>query len=163
MQVKNVYSSDTIENQNSTPSTIQSSVYPDGSYIKVLDEKILCQLLETNGFYFKDGIEVEAYIYEDETSEVLRPLKFLPSSATVKNDLLAELEEAGDIPIDDSYVEYYINFRTDSDIPSKDICEGIQYLKSQNILIDTDVDCEQQDETFFDIYGTRVDSLEECD
>ena len=163
MQVRNISNSSTIQEPTQTPAILQSTVYPDGSYIKILNQQILCQLLETNGFHFKDGLEVEVYIYEDEETEVLRPLKFLPTTTTIKNDLLVEADEVADISPDNSYVEYYINFNTDTDIPSRDICEGLQYLKTQDVLVDIDIECEDLDETFFDIYGTRIESLEECE
>lgn len=163
MQVRNINNSTTSDAQEPSPAILRSTVYPDGTYIKILNEQILCQLLEINGFHFKDGLEMEVYIYEDESTEVLRPLKFLPTTSTVKNDLLVENEKIAEVSLDNSYVEYYINFRTDMDIPTKDVCEGLQYLKSQDVLVDVDIDCEDLDETFFDIYGTRIESLEECD
>ena len=81
----------------------------------------------------------------------------------IKNNMLREPESVVDVTINPSYAEYYFDFKTDREIEPKDLCEGLKLLKSQNILLELDVECPDEESSFFDIYSTRVTSIEECD
>lgn len=163
MRINNVNDEAPVRGRQSTPEIPDSNVYPDGTYVKVITDQVLCQLLENEGFIFSDGLEVEAFIYGTDSNESLRPLKFLPTTTRILNGMLVDIEEQAPISIDSSYVEYYINFNTDNQISNEDLCEGIQLLKSQDILLEIDVECPDNDSTFFDIYGTRVTEIEDCE
>ena len=160
MEVANVNDNPPVQGQLTTPKAPVSTVYPDGTYIKLIEEQILCQLIEKSGFLFKDGLEVEVFLYQSDTEGDLKPLKFYPPSVQIKNGILLD-ETSDDMDneddnLDPNYVEYYINFNTDRQIPDVDICRGIQTLKSQNVELSLDVECPDTDGVFFDIYGTRV-------
>ena len=160
MEVANVNDNPPVQGQLTTPKAPVSTVYPDGTYIKLIEEQILCQLIEKSGFLFKDGLEVEVFLYQSDTEGDLKPLKFYPPSVQIKNGILLDETSADmdneDDNLDPNYVEYYINFNTDRQIPDVDICRGIQTLKSQNVELSLDVECPDADGVFFDIYGTRV-------
>ncbi len=140
-----------------------SDIKPDNTYIKIDDEQILVELLELNGFRFKDGLEVEVFLYDDVSgNETLRPLKFLPEQKSIVNDLMIDPVPTLVDPSPD-YVEHYFNFLTDNQIPERDICDGLENLKSKDIFIDTELDCPDREAIDFDIYGTRVTDVEVCD
>jgi hypothetical protein len=163
MKVQNTINDSPVRGQITTPSLPASPVYPDGTYLKVTEEQILCQLLEQDGFLFKDGLEMEVYIYENDTTNEMTRLKFLPQTSLVKNNILQEEQEVINLQIDPTYVEYYFDFKTDSEIEPKDICEGIVNLKSQNITLELDIECPDLESTFFDIYSTNVTEIEDCE
>lgn len=137
-----------------------SEIYSDGTYLNVEEEEILCQLLENNGFIFKDGLEIEVYMYDDESENNIIPLKFAPKQSRIVDGIL--MEDVGEpfTDIDPSYVEYYINLKVDSEIPRDDICKGISKLRSKDIQIDLDIECEDLQTTNYDIYGSRFSNVQ---
>lgn len=139
-----------------------SRIYPDGTYLELVKEQILCNLKEDNGFVLKEGLSVEVYLYDDVEEDKLIPLKFLPRQTMIKNDILLDEPEEVLADIDPSYVEYYINFLTDLEIPAEDICEGAMSLKSKDIEIGIEIECKDKENVFFDIYNTPID-IEDCD
>ena len=165
MQVKNMSGLPPVQGQKISPKRPVSDVWPDGTYLDLIEKQIVCQLIEKEGFLFKDGLEVEVFLYEDTEEENLLPLKFLPQNTTIKDGILMDEEEANQLSIDPSYVEYYINFRTDLQIPQEDLCEGIQALKTSDIQLEIEVECPDQQGIDFDIYGTKIGSsdIERCD
>ena len=70
-----------------------------------------------------------------------------------------------EIDADPSYVEYYLDLNLDKEIPSTDICVGVEKLKAQDIQIGIEVDCPDLETVDYDIYGTRVGDadLEICE
>ena len=110
-------------------------------------------------------MEVEVFLYEDTEEESLLPLKFLPRNTQIKDGILMDPEARANINLNPSYVEYYINFKTDSHISQEDICAGIQSLKTSDIELSLEVECPDQQGIDFDIYGTRIgpSDIEECD
>ena len=120
-------------------------------------------------FVFKDGIEVEVFLYDDTEEETLIPLKFLPRTNLIINDMLIDQDNIDmpeiEIDADPSYVEYYLDLNLDKEIPSTDICVGVEKLKAQDIQIGIEVDCPDLETVDYDIYGTRVGDadLEICE
>ena len=102
------------------------------------------------------------FLYETDNEADLRPLKFIPPNRAIEKGIL--LEESTSLPgdITPEYVEYYINFLTDNEIPNEDICRGIHVLKTQNVELDLEADCPDTDGVFFDIYGTRAGEAAPC-
>jgi hypothetical protein len=162
LRINNVANDPPVRGQLSTPRAPVSSVYPDGTYLQVLEEQILCNLMEKKGFYLNDGLEVEVYIFDDDNSEKLNPLKFLPKQKLIENNILVDNPTPVIREIDPSYVEYYINFKTDEAISNEDICKGIQNLKSQDLETGLDIECPDLDNVYFDIYATDAE-IEDCD
>ena len=163
MEVDNVSNIPPARGRRTVPPDPISAIMPDGTFIKLIPDQVLCQLTEESGFLFKDSLEVEAYIYDDVEEDTLIPLKFLPQQRTVVDNKIVDDNSFQQIEVDPSYVEYYIDFITDDNIPQEDICDGISTLKSQNVLVSLDVKCPDDQGVFFDIYGTRVQSIEDCD
>ena len=162
MRVSNTRNNAPVRGRKIPPPEPSSRIYPDGTYLEVLEEQVLCNLLESEGFLLKEGLEVQAFIYDEVEEDKLIPLKFLPKSVFIKDDILIDKTDLISREIDPSYVEYYINFLTDNKIPSSDICSGIKRLKSKDVEIGIEIDCQDAENTFFDIYNTPID-IEDCD
>tara|TARA_R100000406_G_scaffold91238_1_gene78876 strand:+ start:154 stop:1122 length:969 start_codon:yes stop_codon:yes gene_type:complete len=158
MEVRNEADDSPVQGQESSPTAPVSQIFPDGSYIHLDEEQILCQLKEIDGFLFKDGIEVEVFMYDDTESENLIPLKFLPRNKSIVNGMLVGDEERfiNDVNTTPMYVEYYLNLNLDKEISTTDICAGVNKLKANDIQIGIEVDCPDVHTADFDIYGTRV-------
>lgn len=163
MQIKNSADLPPVSGQQVAPRAPVSKIFPDGTYLDIIQEQIICRLKEDEGFLFKDGLEMEVYLYEDTPEENLLPLKFRPQSHQIKNGILLDEPVESYVELDPTYVGYWMNFNLDSEIPDEDICAGIQKLKSQDIELEFEIDCPDNDAVDFDIYGTRITEVEKCD
>ncbi len=163
MQVKNAEDLPPVSGQKVSPRAPVSNIYQDGTYLDIIQEQILCQLKEKEGFLFKDGLEMEVYLFEDTPEANLIPLKFRPQSQQIKNGILLDEPIDNYVALDPTYVEYWMDFNFDGEIPNDDICSGIQKLKTQDIELELEIDCPDKDAIDFDIYGTRITEVEKCD
>jgi len=163
MQIKNTADLPPVSGQQVAPRAPVSTIFPDGTYLDIIQEQILCQLKEDEGFLFKDGLEMEVFLYEDTPETNLLPLKFRPQSIQIKDGILLDMPEETYVELDPNYVGYWMNFNFDSEIPDEDICAGVQKLKSQDIELELEIECPDNDSVDFDIYGTRITEVEKCD
>ena len=164
MQIGNTANLPPVSGQTASPQNIGTLPYPDGTYVDILNEQILCHLIEKQGFTFKDGLQMEVYVYEDNSETDLIPLKFRPKSKMIKDGILLDNPEGTNYSeVDSSYVDYYLNINFDGEISDTDLCVGLQNLKSQDVELDLNVECPDQDGIDFDIYGTRITDVEKCD
>ena len=165
MSVGNTVNDPRVRGRLSSLNRAVSSVKGDGTYINIDEDQILVQLLELNGFKFKDGFEVEVYLFDNVSGdETLVPLKFRPEEKSIVNDLLIDSNPTS-VDATPDYVEHYFNFLTDKQIPESDICDGVQNLKTKQIFLDIDLECPDREAIDFDIYGTRItdSDVEVCD
>jgi len=162
MQIRNVSDDPPVSGQAVTPNVPTSEIFEDGTYLEVLSEQILAEIREDSGFIFKDGFEVEAYLKDDSSDENYIPLKFLPKRTQIIDGFLVENVTA-DVEITQEYVEYYVDFITDGDISSADICKGLARLKANDLQIGIEIECEDDQSIDYNIYGTAVTEVEICD
>jgi hypothetical protein len=160
MEIRNQRNDSPVRGREVSPNVPVSSVFQDGSYINLLDEQIICKILEEKGFLQKDGLEMEVFLYE-ENEETPKKLKFAPREKTVIDGMLVE-DYIETVPITPEYVEYWLNIETDSGIPDAEICKGVQNLKAQDIHVDVEVVCPDLEGVDFDIYRTRITDVEDC-
>ena len=162
MQIANVRDDSPVRGQVSSPTTPASRVFEDGTYVDLVEEQIITRVLEENGFKLKDGLEIEAFLFEDD-DETLTPLKMTPKAKTIVDGMLVEPNEFF-VDEDETYLEYYIDLRLDDEISDSDICKGITKLKKEDILLDIEVDCDTEVGVDFDIYRTRIgdSDVEKC-
>jgi hypothetical protein len=160
MEIRNTRNDPPIRGREVSPNSPVSQPFLDGTYINLIDEQIIAKVLEEKGFLQKDGLEMEVFLYE-ENEETPKKLKFGPKEKTIVNGLIAEdIVEAPNLTPD--YVEYWLNIEFDSEIPDSEICKGVQRLKAQDIIVDTDVVCPDIEGIDYDIYGTRITDVEDC-
>ena len=160
MEIRNQRNDSPVRGQEVSPNVPVSEVFPDGTYINLIDEQILCKILEEKGFLQKDGLEMEVFLYE-ENEETPKKLKFAPRERTVIDGMLME-DSVAAVNLTPDYVEYWLNIEVDSEIPDSEICKGVQKLKAEDILVDVDVVCPDLEGVDFDIYRTRVTDVEDC-
>ena len=169
MQVRNVRDDSPVRGQASSPTVPVTDVFDDGTYLEIIDEQIITRIIEENGFTFKEGLEIEAFIYEHEfqdanssmKEETLIPLKMSPQTKGIVNDMLVDSDDSF-VQIDHTYLEFWMSIFFDEDIPDSDLCKGISRLKKEDILLDIDVECPDEQGIDFDIYRTRVTDVEKC-
>ena len=163
MQVRNVRDDSPVRGQAISSVAPASDIFDDGTYIEVLDDQIIARIIEENGFTFKEGLEIEAYIFEDtpQGEEKLKPLKMMPKMKSIVNDMLVDVDDEF-VPTDENYLEHYITIYYDEAIPDSDLCKGISRLKKEDILLDIEVECPDEEGIDFDIYRTRVTDVEKC-
>jgi len=160
MEIRNTRNDSPVRGRGVSPNVPVSQVFPDGTYINLLDEQIIAKILEEKGFLQKDSLEMEVFLYE-ENEETPKKLKFAPRRKTIVDGMLVE-DDIATVNITPDYVEYWLNIETDSGIPDSEICKGVQRLKSQDILVDINVICPDQEGVDFDIYRTKVTDVEDC-
>lgn len=160
MQVRNARDDSPVRGQAISPAVPASRVFEDGTYLEIMDEQIITRIIEENGFTFKEGLEIEAFIYEDE--EKLLPLKMTPRTKSIVDGLLVDNSDDSFIEVDKTYLEYWMSIFFDEDIPDSDLCKGISKLKKEDILLDIEVECPDNQGVDFDIYRTRVTDVEKC-
>lgn len=166
MEIRNVSDDSPVRGQASSPTLPVSQVFEDGTYLEVSEEQIIARIIEDNGFTFKEGLEIEAFIYEfenvDNKNETLIPLKMTPQTKSIINDMLVDEEDETFIEIDKTYLEYWLSIFYDEDISDVDLCKGVAKLKKEDILLDIDVECPDEQGLDFDIYRSRPTDAEKC-
>jgi hypothetical protein len=134
----------------------------DGSRISLEKSDFIVHLLEKNGFDYKDSLNLEVFIYEQNKNS-FRNLEFVARRKQVKEDILLEPETQFEnlAQIDENTVEYYFDLSVDKEISERDICRGATRLKNENIYLGLDINCEDFTDLEVDIYQTDQD-YEEC-
>ena len=144
---------------------VRSDSFSDGTYFDIEPDKMIVQLLEENGFNLTDNFEIEVFKLEEDNSDKVYQMKFLPKSTKIQNNIL--LDENTDVLIDPDtdYVEYYFDVFVDEEISNFDICEGISRLKSNDVFVDLEIECPDFKEQNVNIYTSRVtdSDIEVCD
>jgi len=146
---------------------LPATVKPDGSFVDIIEEQVLLNIFERNGFFHKDSYEVEVYLYESDEIEIDRKLKFYQQDRQIQNNMLVDQPDlSADVPEDltKDYVEYYMDISVDKEIPEEDICAGVRRLKAKDIFLDLEVECPDRENIDVNIYGSRVrpEDLEDC-
>lgn len=108
--------------QQTSPELPLSRVYPDGSYVQVVEEQILASILEQNGFLHSESLELEVFMFDESEEGNLIPLKFAIRNKEVKDGILMDEQnqnafEAVTLDLDPHQVEYYFDVRVDNEIP----------------------------------------------
>lgn len=146
---------------------LPSLIQPDGSFVDIIEEQILLNVFERNGFFHKDSYEIEVYLYEADEVEIDRKLKFYQQDRQIENNMLIDQPNISADVVEDltkDYVEYYMDISVDREIPEEDICKGLRRLKAKDIFLDLEVDCPDREDIDVNIYGSRVrpEDLEDC-
>ena len=134
---------------NQEAEELNLGVFADGTFIVVTPASILLTLEEENTIFDRENFEIEVFKIEfevdrktQETREVLSPLSFLFDESAIKNNLLQTLDGPRPIYIpDSSFVEYYFNLYVDHEIDEGEVCQAVNRLKSQGILVDEEFNC----------------------
>tara|TARA_R100000388_G_scaffold94895_1_gene84051 strand:+ start:1259 stop:2233 length:975 start_codon:yes stop_codon:yes gene_type:complete len=158
----------------------EDNIADDGTFIKITQDELLVYLSEVNGFSTHDSFTIDAFIYEDDKKE-FKQLNFLSNKATedyIENDLLKPNRSGVDSEVLDQpqefitpmTVDFYFDLSLDDAVDRLKICQGIKFLKTQDIYTGLqDYDCEdilaKETDLGIDIYqnGLGQDDLEVCE
>ena len=149
-----------------------SQRFNDGKVLYIDEDNIMSFVKESGSDYDKENFEIEVFAIESDESgtrpETLRQLEFQIPKKRLVNEMIIENNKT-DIRIEDDekmMVMTFFELLVDSEIDPKELCDNIKDIKRENIYIDDDLVC-PQDESLekFNIYATRVDAndLEDCD
>jgi hypothetical protein len=149
---------------------IISQVYQDGTFVYTLESEpgIILSIDENNA---SSDTEYDIEVYElltgpNGAETLLIPLSFEKERSNVVNDILLdddELQQQGELDTTIDMVRYYMDIQTDLEIPSEEICDLINILRTRGVEVN-DIPYECDDDVIvgrFNIYETDLDS-EEC-
>ena len=159
------------EDQLTSPSII-SNAADDGTFLKIINNYILADIVEENTDFKMENFDIEVFeITTDETGEEqLISLSFAKDirKKIVNNILLDEADEDEDLEIQltTDNVEYYFDIFYDHDVDRELISNSDSILRSQGFY--TDENFVSEDNPFIklavaDIYGTNVSSEDLCE
>ena len=147
-----------------TPDT----VYSDGAQVYVGPDQLIFVIEEENATFDYENFDIEVYEIKEGIGNlgepILEPLSFVKPVQNVVNNQMIDQREAerlagrpdGTPPeLDSTYVEYFFNVNTDSEIDENIICRSIKNLKSKDLFNDIDINCPDLRTVIVnDIYGT---------
>jgi len=125
---------------------IESVIFRDGSSLNISyggGNKNLLLMVEEAGVNFdKNNFEIEVFSV-DTSDGSYSPLSFIKEEPAVVNNLLiVDQKPSAEVELDDAFVEFFFDVNVDSKISKRDICEGISTVKSRGILVDSQIECE---------------------
>jgi len=121
---------------------LDSNIFSDGNYIDVIDDKLMVLVEESGIPYSRENYEIEVFRIEPDGS--YKDFRMIQKQSNVVDNIIVEDEvRFKQTEVDESYVEFFFNIKTDREISKSDICESITKLKSKGIKVDYDVDCEE--------------------
>ncbi len=154
--------------QNRFESTI-TGVQTDNREVLLDEQQVLLSILETNGFNYGEGLEIEVLLYEQDKQKY-KKLNNAPKEDLIVDGILLESEsnfsnicKTDDAPIDPDFVESWLNIRVDDDISLQDRCSGLKNLHENDIYLDVDIKCPDADGILSDIYSTSISEIEDCE
>ena len=144
-------------------------VYADGTYVSISKKDLMIEILEENTQYEKENFDIELFKVELEDAtnriktpglssnsqakkEILIPLNFVKKRDMILNDILIDdpdpmttaVQEGLAPNIDSSFAEWYFDIRIDHEISQDDLCDAITELRTQNIYLDTEIECPEE-------------------
>jgi len=133
-----------IDPNSTAPDDLTNYIFSDGSRIDIDIKDGYSNLLfmvEEGGTPFqKENFDVEVY-YVEPSDGSYTPLSFTQKMSNIINGLFVPESQRSDTNIDETYVEFFFDLNTDTHINKRDLCEGIQNVKSQGLYIDSELDC----------------------
>jgi hypothetical protein len=147
--------------------------FADGNKVVIGPEQILMVVEEENAPFDYENFDIEVFemtgLSGSLGEEIMNPLYFTKPIRMVEGNLLVDRKEAERkagrpggrrLELDPTFVDYYFNVRVDEEISENAICSSIRSLKSEDILVDVDINCPDIiDPTSVNIYGS--DSTDE--
>jgi len=142
-------------NSSATPTQLEAqnlmdNIYPDKSFLKISNDTLLIEVEELHTDFDVENFDIEVFKIEDgnlpgtdtPNVEYHNQLFFKKNKEQIQNDILMfDRPQYQNVKCDSTYVGYYFDILTDSEIPSSVICECAQNLKSKGIYVDEEYDC----------------------
>jgi len=141
-------------------------LFGDGTRFIIEGEYLLLELIERNTTFETKNFDIEIYEVENVTGSNGKIIeRYLPLIMPIPPDELSGnedelLEKLPDIGPD--YVEYYLDFLVDDEIPPGIICKSKELEKTQNIFSDSLVDCPEKTGISVKLYSTDAEGDDVC-
>lgn len=155
---------------------LRSQTFDDGKLMYVQEDNIMTFLKENGSDYEKENFEIEVFEITDAqynsgsiaVPESLRRLYFETREPRLQNGMITDPLDPANVVSENrnKLVFTYFELLVDSEIDSIELCENIKEIKRDNLYVDDDLVCpDDEDPRRFNIYATRVsaDDLEDCD
>lgn len=132
----------------------------DGKIITLEQIDPLVYVEEKNTQLFTENFDIEIFdILTDTDGNTSLERKFFKKNVSqIKDGLMVSLKKIAvpETEITSGSVEYYFDVLSDSQIDRKLACRGAETFNKDSYYIDFDFDCEKEDDEdiFFDIYGS---------
>ena len=132
----------------------------------------------TSNVFTNGGNFVKGFVSGAAKQELLHPKKFARVRPQIVDGFMkfpnvADTQMFGDsdpLTLTTASVEYYFDILTDSQVDQKQACRGAKLFNKDSYYIDLEFDCEEDDpceddeNLFYDIYGTAMaDDPEICE
>ena len=133
-----------------------SDEFSDGSVFGIHKEHLLIRLEEENGTFQKENFDIEFFeVFEKKDGD--------GNVISSEEQSLFFLKNPFDEP-DENNVDYYFEVAIDKEIDPDLLCTGIKKLKTKNILIDDNFECDPDDKKVSkNIYIDTNEFEEKCD
>ena len=151
-----------------------SQTFEDGKLMYVQEDNIMSFLKEFGSDYEKENFEIQVYEITDAEKnvsgsifpETLKALYFDQRQKRIQNDLIID-EQTNRNVINmsrDKLVGTYFELLVDDEIDPIELCNNIKDVKRENLYIDDDLVCPDDElPQRFNIYATDPSDLEDCD
>ena len=152
--------------------TILSSVFKDGSAIKIDEGGIILEVQELNTLFKNENFDIEVFQINNRTSperDVLHPLQFVKEQSLIQNDILMDEDTLSvDFPsIDENHVEYYFSINVDDEIPTEVLCPLLPSDTAEGIHSRRMLNCPDVDNAPIPdkegLYNISQEEFEECE
>jgi hypothetical protein len=157
------------------PALTPDTVYADDAQVYVGPDQLIFVIEEENATFDYENFDIEVFEIQEGVGNIgepiLEPLAFVkPVQNVIDNQMIDQREAeilAGRLDgrppeLDPTYVEYFFNVNTDTEIDENVICRSIKSLKSTDLFSDLDINCPDiRTVSQVDIYGTDALS-EDC-
>lgn len=149
---ESVGKSNDINGDNPAPSNdFLKKVYPDGTFVQVLEDTIVLDVFEENTEFLSENFDIEVFQIEEVSgSFVMNPLYFIDSS----QDLMIQ-----ETSLNPTNVEYWFNILVDDEIPDSVFCG--KKIVDRSVFSSDQRDCKVS-ETHQDSYHI-VEVPDECE
>ena len=150
------------------PALTPDTIYADDAQVYVGPDQLIFVIEEENATFDYENFDIEVFEIQEGVGNIgepiLEPLSFVkPVQNVVDNQMIDQREAeilAGRLDgrppeLDPTYVEYFFNVNTDTEIDENVICRSISNLKSKDLFNDLDINCPDiRNVSQVDIYGT---------
>jgi len=150
------------------PALAPNTIYADDAQVYVGPDQLIFVIEEENATFDYENFDIEVFEIQEGVGNIgepiLEPLSFVkPVQNVVDNQMIDQREAeilAGRLDgrppeLDPTYVEYFFNVNTDSEIDENVICRSIKSLKSTDLFSDLDINCPDiRTVSQVNIYGT---------
>jgi len=136
------------------PALTPKTVYTDDAQVYVGPDQLIFVIEEENATFDYENFDIEVFEIQEGVGNIgepiLEPLSFVkPVQNVVDNQMIDQREAeilAGRLDgrppeLDPTYVEYFFNINTDTEIDENIICRSIKNLKSTDLFNDLDINC----------------------